>query len=302
VGSATSPLKGELKAKAAELGVPLEVVEKDYGLSYVLASVFEDDVLARCLVFKGGTALRKAYLPDYRFSVDLDFTATGGPRGDDMGAAVAGVASRTQDALLERGPFRVAYARRAERQPHPGDQEAFQIQLQYPWHSRPLCALKVEVTTDELVLLPTVDRPLLHSYDEQLSATLTCYSLEEIVAEKLRTPLQALKRVNEGKWLRNCARDYYDLWYLACVNSSDLNGAAVAGILERKCLARDVTFASAEDFFPPVVVADAARQWRSSLADLVATLPDFETAIAELATRISAILEGPQVPSPSVEA
>ena len=28
----------------------------------------------RALVFKGGTALRKAYFADYRFSADLDFT------------------------------------------------------------------------------------------------------------------------------------------------------------------------------------------------------------------------------------
>lgn len=38
------------------------------------AGVFSHE-LRKKLAFKGGTCLRKAYFPDYRFSEDLDFTA-----------------------------------------------------------------------------------------------------------------------------------------------------------------------------------------------------------------------------------
>jgi predicted nucleotidyltransferase component of viral defense system len=282
-------LKDALRAKASELTVPLEVIEKDYGLSYVLAAIFGREELASSLVFKGGTALRKAYFPDYRFSVDLDFTADGGPRGQDMEAAIAGVAREAEHTLRERGPFRVVSSRRAERERHPTAQEAFLLQMQYPWHSRPMCTIKVEITTDEPVLLPAVHRPLLHTYEEQLQVGLVCYSVEEIVAEKLRTPLQAAKRAKEGRWMRNCARDYYDLWYLTSMSTVGLNWGAVGGVLRQKCSARDVVLSDLEDFFPSLVVTEAERQWRSSLGDLVRLLPEFKTVITELRERIPSI-------------
>ena len=50
------------------------MVERDYVLSWVLKSLYEIEPLRKCLVFKGGTALRKLYFPQTRFSVDLDFT------------------------------------------------------------------------------------------------------------------------------------------------------------------------------------------------------------------------------------
>jgi predicted nucleotidyltransferase component of viral defense system len=285
-------LKDTLRAKAYDMRVPLDVIEKDYGLSYVLAAVFGNERLASSLVFKGGTALRKAYFPEYRFSRDLDFTAKGGPRGQDLEAAIAGIAREAERSLLERGPIRVLSSRRAERETHPAAQEAFQVQIQYPWHSQPMCTIKIEITTDEPVLLPTASRPLLHAYEEQLDASLACYSVEEIVTEKLRTPLQALKRVNEGKWLRNCARDYYDLWYLTSVDSASFDSKAVDRILRQKCSTRQAVFCRLDDFFPSVVVTEAERQWRSSLADLVRDLPDFKLVIAELRERIPTIVIG----------
>ena len=290
MNSTRRPLKDELRATASELGVPLDVIEKDYALGHVLTSIYGDDELASCLVFKGGTALRKAYFSDYRFSVDLDFTGIGGPRGSDLEAAVARIAAGAQQASLERGSFRVASARRNESEPHPGAQEAFQVRVQYPWHSQPLCSIKLEMTTDESVLLPTICRNLLDSAEDRSDTMLVCYALEEIVAEKLRTPLQAFRRAVEGKWVRNCARDYYDLWYLTSPDVA-LDLETVGSILREKCEARDVSFGHVGSFFPATVVAEAERQWRSSLADLVRRLPTFEIVVAELKPRIAAVLQ-----------
>jgi len=78
------PLRDRLRGEAQRQGVPLDVVEKDFALGHVLASIYRGAELADVLVFKGGTALKKAYFGDYRFSVDLDFTAVAGPRGDEL--------------------------------------------------------------------------------------------------------------------------------------------------------------------------------------------------------------------------
>jgi predicted nucleotidyltransferase component of viral defense system len=89
-----SPLRERLLHEARRLSVPIDVVELDYSLSYALAAVFANDALRESLVFKGGTALHKAYFADYRFSVDLDFTALGGPRGDALEQTVVAVARK----------------------------------------------------------------------------------------------------------------------------------------------------------------------------------------------------------------
>ena len=67
-----SPLRDRLRKAAQALGVPIDVVEFDYGLSYVLAAMYARDDLRESFVFKGGTALEKVYFAGYRFSRDLD--------------------------------------------------------------------------------------------------------------------------------------------------------------------------------------------------------------------------------------
>ena len=116
------PLRERLRAEAQRLQVPIDVVERDYALGHVLAAVYADDALAPALVFKGGTALKKAYFGDYRFSVDLDFTAVAGPRAAVLERAVAAMADDVGRRLAEYGPFAVRASRQPERQSPPAGQ------------------------------------------------------------------------------------------------------------------------------------------------------------------------------------
>ena len=54
---------------------PLAIAEKDYFLAIVLKIIFAADI-SNSLVFKGGTALHHVYLPQLRFSEDLDFSCS----------------------------------------------------------------------------------------------------------------------------------------------------------------------------------------------------------------------------------
>ena len=51
--------------------VPETVLERDYCLSWLLVGLSRSPLRER-LAFKGGTALKKCYFTDYRFSEDLD--------------------------------------------------------------------------------------------------------------------------------------------------------------------------------------------------------------------------------------
>lgn len=53
---------------------PLAIAEKDYFLAIVSKIIF-DSALSDKLIFKGGTALHHVYLPQLRFSEDLDFSS-----------------------------------------------------------------------------------------------------------------------------------------------------------------------------------------------------------------------------------
>ena len=79
------PLRTRLEDVRRRLGIRWEVLERDYLLSWVLAGIDAVPELRRTLVFKGGTALKKCYFGDYRFSEDLDFSGREGvPTGDAM--------------------------------------------------------------------------------------------------------------------------------------------------------------------------------------------------------------------------
>ena len=95
------PLRNRLQEARKRFGLPWQVLERDYLLSWVLAGIGQVDSLRGTLVFKGGTALKKCYFGDYRFSEDLDFSGLeGGPTGEAMERAVreaCSVASKLLD-------------------------------------------------------------------------------------------------------------------------------------------------------------------------------------------------------------
>lgn len=62
------PLRTRLEEARKRHGLPWEALERDYLLSWILASISKVEALRDTLVFKGGTALKKCYFGDYRFS------------------------------------------------------------------------------------------------------------------------------------------------------------------------------------------------------------------------------------------
>jgi hypothetical protein len=69
------PLRNRIRDAALRQKIPQLVIEKDYAISYILAGVASQTMLNETLIFKGGTALKKLFFGDYRFSEDLDFSA-----------------------------------------------------------------------------------------------------------------------------------------------------------------------------------------------------------------------------------
>ena len=285
------PLRTRLQEARRRLGIPWEVLERDYLLSWVLAGISRVPALQDTLVFKGGTALRKCYFGDYRFSEDLDFSGLEGvPRDGEMERSVMEVCETTVRLLDEYAPVEIACERYAEREPHPGGQEAFAIRARFPWHSRLQTRIMVEVTVDEPVLRPSDKRRIMHEYGEPLSAELQVYSLEEIVAEKLRALLQQAEMFERRGWSRSRARDYYDLWRVIDAYKDRMDLAGFDSLLRQKCAVRGVSFAGPDDFFHDAMLAYVEETWKQWLGPLVPGLPSFDTVINGLRPQLIALI------------
>jgi predicted nucleotidyltransferase component of viral defense system len=117
-------LQRRIQQTAAHAGVNQIVVELDYAQTYVLLGIASHAVLREALVFKGGTALKKVHFVSYRFSEDLDFSAVGGPKGAALERALRAAMEHAQTVARRFAPLSMTVDRYAERDPHPGGQEA----------------------------------------------------------------------------------------------------------------------------------------------------------------------------------
>lgn len=278
-----------LRAQARKQGVRLDIIEKDYAISYLLAAISETPALSP-IVLKGGTALRKAYYSDYRFSEDLDYSTPDGRPLPDLPEAINAAVQRIAERLNERGPFTVTHEPLLLKEPHPGGQAAYMVRVQFPGQRQPLCRLKVEITVDEPVLLPAERRPLRHSFDEELPVMLQVYALAEIVAEKLRALLQSARHLRKRGWgASRVCRDYYDLW--SVLRRGDRQGCPSPDLVRRKSDLRGVTFSSPQDFLAEELLNVARREWQAQLSPFLLQPVTVERVLSDLQILIPALWE-----------
>ena len=133
-------------------------------------------------------------------------------------------------------------------------------------------------------------REIMHEYGEPLKVEVSTYSLEEVVAEKLRAVLQQVDQLESRGWVRTRARDFYDLWSVLGTYQEGLDLNDFGDRLREKCQLRHVDFDSPEDFFDPRIVDNVLLEWESSLEPLVRGLPPFATVKDELRPQVEALL------------
>lgn len=197
-------------ARAGGRRIPEAVLERDYCLAWFLVGLSRSS-LREQLVFKGGTALKRCYFGDYRFSEDLDFTLA---REMPLESVLAGLESVYGQIRSASGiPFRYS---REDRKKH---QNSHTIYLAYegPLPAASAKEVKIDITIDERIVLPIEDRAVLRGYDEYADLPdenkIRVYALDEIGIEKVVALTD--RALNEP-------RDLYDLWYLTSEGHVDL--------------------------------------------------------------------------------
>ncbi len=191
-------LKKEITDKSAEWKVPPDTVDKDWVLGHFLSAFYSIDVHKEKLVFKGGTALRKCYFPNYRFSEDLDFTSltTNYKLTRKILIEVIKLATEHSGILF--------HIQSIEPLTSKNELTGYQAKLKYwganhsknqepPNPERWMTNIKVEITLYEKIVFESELRKITHPYSDSLlegSTEISCYSLKEVVAEKIRALVQ----------------------------------------------------------------------------------------------------------------
>jgi predicted nucleotidyltransferase component of viral defense system len=241
--------------------IPEAVLERDYCLAWFLIGLSRTPLRKR-LAFKGGTALKRCYFGDYRFSEDLDFTLTAEAPFDKIRQELDPVFAEVR----RSSGISIRFAHE-DTQPH---QNSHTFYLSYegplPATARPK-EVKVDITIKEEIVFPLESRRVLRAYEEYADlpedAEILTYSLREIAAEKVVALLDAA---------RNEPRDLYDLWFLTCFGHIDLSDVTHA--IEKKWQFRKKKPA---DMRKALAAKEARfkKLWDVRLSAQMAELPEF---------------------------
>jgi predicted nucleotidyltransferase component of viral defense system len=197
---------GEIARLAHRLGLGDKTIEKDYVLTWLLLAI-ANSPLRDQLAFKGGTAIKKIYEPNYRFSEDLDFTLL-----TDISNEMLITEIETLFPWLQREVNIPLAVRKVE--VHQTGNPAIYLNYVGPLRGNLTSRfLKTDFTRDEVLLFPLVSASLKTPYSDcaKRDEMLHVYSLEEIMAEKLCAILG-----------RTEPRDLFDIHYLLTHHMVDM--------------------------------------------------------------------------------
>jgi predicted nucleotidyltransferase component of viral defense system len=122
--------------------------------------------------------------------------------------------------------------------------------------------VKVDISRSEILQFAPIDKDVFLTFTDQDEHKLLCYSLEEILVEKMRSVMQRMQ-----------ARDFYDIWYL-----TEIYGLETDFYLNEfieKCKNKDI---NASDFFVKLEqrLPQYKARWQKSMKDQIKDLPEFE--------------------------
>ena len=181
----------EILDTAEILGLLPHVVEKDYVLGWILAGIYRQTALAESWIFKGGTCLKKCYFETYRYSEDLDFTLIEPSHisRDFLADTFRDIGEWIYEQSGIELPERLQEFNFFE---NSRGTMSCQGKLSYRGPIAPrsggLPRIKLDLTPDELLVLPPAERVIFHDYSDAPTEGITviCYAYEEAFAEKVR--------------------------------------------------------------------------------------------------------------------
>jgi predicted nucleotidyltransferase component of viral defense system len=274
-------LQKEIRAIAEKLKVPAPTIDKDYVLGHFLNELFKQSWAIDNFLFKGGTCLKKCYFEEYRFSEDIDISIIN-PNfvlTQKQMEEVCQIITEKTDIFFKILKFEKALFKDVL---VGWDIEICFLGANRNKSTKPTfgndCHTKIsfDIRLYENQLFPSVQRPLIHLFSDVdlVSVQIPCYSLHEVLAEKMRSLIQR----NRGE-----ARDYFDLWYIK-THVEDIDWAIVKTAFAEKCSFKGIEFKGVDDFFKPERMKQVEITWERRLNHQLPQQVDKKLVMNELKT------------------
>ena len=247
----------QVQRLAIKNNVSPEIIEKDYFIELVLFYFSKNSSLCDNFVFRGGTALKKVYFPEYRFSEDLDFVIDSNKEMNVYQEIIIQILQK----ITTDYPIKIDKRSIFER-------DRLQLFIIYDIISdiKDIKELKVDILQDYYI--PKHERKrLLFSYPEfeNKNSILETYALESVVCDKIGRILD----------VDNEPRDLYDLWYLLKLN---LDIKIVREEFKNKYGYKILI----PNLLREIVKDDYKQNWENRLIYQIFDLPDFDMLIKDL--------------------
>ena len=259
--------ENDLRRRARKTGFNVATLEKDYALTWLLSGIYwEDSKLRDFLIFKGGTAIRKIYFPEWRLSEDMDFTIMQevDPQSLKLAFEQVFLSVRKRSSIVYS--FSAFNAR----------EYAIFADIQF---LGPI-GFKNKIAHDISLKEKMVEKPMRikvkPEYEDIPEFEALVYSPNEILVEKLRSILQ-----------RGKARDYYDIWRL--MKEKEYNPDKIRELFILKCQITGIEF-NPDLIFDENRLSEAKKFWTIALARLTKDLPDFELIVKDLRSMLDFIV------------
>ena len=247
----------EVKETSITLGVPLPYVEKDYVMGWLLYGICANPVLAQNLILKGGNCLRKVYFPDTRFSDDLDFTALHLDTEQEFHGQLNTVCKTVGEAAgIE---FDLGRTHVEEKQTPDGESRAMDGRVYFKGFagdSSVTMRIKFDVSEYEKTVLPLQHHPIIHNYSDMdtCRAQIVCYSLEEVLAEKLRSWIQ-----------RTRSRDLFDIAKIVQSKAVPISKTNIMSAFFQKTIFKQIPMAGRDEMLYDPKFAQIERDWNQTI-------------------------------------
>ena len=278
----------------------------------VLRAIAADERLHRSLVLKGAYAT-EALTGIPRSTQDIDLTEGADPE-PLVAFEMEGTAGRLKELFrvsVERycdepgSHWRVAATSAKPRppRPHPFGWGGYRVNVTLVYRRRPQRVVAIDLSQGDLTagtVLLSCDLEHLTLAQETSRLVLVGYSAEQIIAEKLRAFLQALRPHLEkiGANLRRPrpprVQDIHDIAALHRVRENRLSFEELANSFRQKCAAKAVDCSGSADFLPDPGSLDLYREIYEGESDL-ARIPFTEawSAMMEIVERVTREFEPP---------
>lgn len=267
----------EIENKAKEVGITTINVERDYIFGWLLNAIYSQSDLGSLLVLKGGNGLRKGYLPNTRFSKDLDFSVetelSPDYLHDELNKACA---------YLNQQTGVVFHLDRTEVKPKDvpiPNLNALEARVYfkgfYGEESMPL-KTQLDITQFDRIYLPVQMKELIHPYSDydQCRTEIRCQKAEEILASKLDTLLRRQK-----------VADLFDLLYSILFSSDcQLNKLELVTTFLKKTIYETTPHAAKQQLLG--VQLEVYRPFWNTLIAPVASLFNFDTVVSSFSSLI----------------